>query len=256
MPITIPSETEADRTPPPQWEASNGSGIDPVVPSARGHLVPLLTLFSATFPTGSFAYSHGLEAAVAERIVTDAKAVCDWLDVLLSRGSGWNDLVLTALAHRAVSRGDTVELEELAALGTALSGSAERRHETLALGAAYLVAARPWTAGAEEMPFDEASKVPLPVAAGAVAARASLPLGDCLVAYGHNFASALVSAAVRLVPLGQSEWVTILHDLTPAIVGNASRAVHATLDDLGSAAIVSDIAAMRHETLRTRLFRS
>ncbi|MBP0614259.1 urease accessory protein UreF [Jiella sp. KSK16Y-1] len=217
-----------------------------------------MTLFSAAFPIGSFAFSHGLEAAVAEGRVQTAGDVRDWLAVLLSRGSGWNDLVLMSLAHRAVKNEDAVALEELATLATALCGSAERRHEMMSLGAAFLAAASPWT-GSASMPkagIGDADTAPLPVASGAVAALAGLPLSPSLVGYAQSFASSLVSATVRLVPLGQSEWVVIIRDLMPTIVETAERASVSTLDDLGSAAIVSDIAAMRHETLATRLFRS
>nr|WP_246753919.1 urease accessory UreF family protein [Jiella flava] len=209
-------------------------------------------MFSAAFPIGSFAYSHGIEAAVADGRLRDADAVRDWISVLVSRGSGWNDFVLFAQAYRATRLGDAVALGELAALATALAGSAERRDETLRLGEAYHAAARPWS----EAPLLLDDRLPLPIAVGGVAAVVGLPLTDAATAHAHNFVSALVFAAVRLVPLGQSAWVPILRDLGPVITASGARAAEATLDDLGSAALVSDIAAMRHETLGTRLFRS
>ncbi|NDW05119.1 urease accessory protein UreF [Jiella pacifica] len=221
-------------------------------------LATLLTLFSPAFPIGGFAYSHGLEAAVRERRVKDAPGVEAWVEVLISRGSGWNDLVFVALAHGAAAGEDGAALADLAELASALSGSAERRAETIGLGTAFLAAARPWI-GAARHPVPvlaEAEAMAMPVAAGTVAALAGLRRGDVLTAYAHNFAHSQVSAAVRLVPLGQSEWVGVIHALAPAIVANAGRAGDATLDDLGSSALVSEIAAMRHETLPTRLFRS
>mgnify|MGYP003653745940 CR=1 FL=1 len=226
--------------------------------AAPRDVATLLTLFSPAFPIGGFAYSHGLEAAVRECRVKDAQDVRAWVEVLMSRGSGWNDLVFVALAHGAAAREDGAALAELAELAGALSGSAERRRETASLGAAFLAAARPWIAAARhERPFFATiAAMPMPVAAGGVAALAGLGPRETLTAYAHNFANSLVSAAVRLVPLGQSEWVGVIHALAPAIVENAARARDATLDDLGSAALISDIAAMRHETLPTRLFRS
>ncbi len=233
-------------------------GRDPDACDGAMDLATLMTLFSPAFPTGGFAYSHGLEAAVREGRVADAGAVRGWVEVLLARGSGWNDLVLMAQAHRAAADGDKEALAGLAELATALSGSAERRRETLTLGAAFLAAARPWirAEGAGWPLSGEGAEMPLPVVAGAVACHAGLPLAGSLVAYAHNLSASLVSAAVRLVPLGQSEWVTVLRDLSPAVVANARRAAGSALDELGSAALVSDIAAMRHETLSTRLFRS
>lgn len=236
-----------------------GSGDLAAPEGLQSDVTTLLTLFSPAFPTGGFAYSHGLEAAVRKRQVQNAADVMAWVELLLSRGSGWNDLVFVALAHRAAAGKDGACLAELSELSEALTGSAERRQETSSLGAAFLAAALPWTraaAGQASPLLEDAGAIPLPVAAGAVAALAGLGRGETLTAYAHNFASSLVSAAVRLVPLGQSEWVAMLHDLTPSIAKNAARAKDATLDDLGSAALISDIAAMRHEMLQTRLFRS
>ncbi|MCE7027879.1 urease accessory protein UreF [Jiella avicenniae] len=226
--------------------------------ASPGDLATLLTLFSPAFPIGGFAYSHGLETAVRECRVKRARDVERWVEVLMSRGSGWNDLVFVALAHGAVTTGDDAALADLAELASALSGSAERRAETVGLGSAFLTAARPWIAAAGHRlaVLEEIDAMPMPVAAGAVAALAGLGKGDTLTAHAQNFAHSLVSAAVRLVPLGQGEWVGVIHALAPAIVGNAGRARTATLDDLGSSALVSEIAAMRHETLPTRLFRS
>jgi len=229
--------------------------------AATAHLPQLLTLFSPAFPIGAFAWSHGLETVVAEGLLADADSVTDWIAVLLDRGSGWNDGVLLAEAWHAVKDGDAGRLAAVAELALALAGSAERRAETLALGTAFAEASRPWlgasgqgghVGGREENSAAE----PYPVAAGRLAASAGLPLTDTLLGYAHGFAASLVSAAVRLVPLAQSDAVRVLRCLEPDIQTTAERAARSTLDDLGSAALGSDIAAMRHEALRTRLFRS
>src|SRR5690606_37964465 len=95
-----------------------------------------------------------------------------------------------------------------------------------------------------------------PVAVGLAAARAGLDLSQVLVAYLHAFASNLVQAALRLLPLGQSDGVATLAALEPVILAQAARASASTLDDLGSCTILSDIVAMKHETQYSRLFRS
>jgi urease accessory protein len=77
-----------------------------------------------------------------------------------------------------------------------------------------------------------------------------------LVAYLHAFAANLVSAAIRLVPLGQTEGLKVIVALEGAVLGVAREALASGPDDLGSAAILADIASMRHETQYTRLFRS
>ncbi|KQT47476.1 urease accessory protein UreF [Aureimonas sp. Leaf454] len=220
-------------------------------------LVRLMTWLSPAFPIGAFAFSHGLETAIVEGRLDSGAAVADWIGLLVTEGSGWNDLVLFAAAHRAARAGDETELLAIADLTRALAGSAERREETLSLGDAFRRSAAPWCAPEDgERGEDVREADPYPVAVARVAAFAGIALRPALEAFAHGFSANLVSAATRLVPLGQSAAMRALHDLEPLVLAAAARAAGATLDDLGSAAILSDIAAMRHETLGTRLFRS
>ena len=73
---------------------------------------------------------------------------------------------------------------------------------------------------------------------------------------GWNDAATLTSVAVRLVPIGQTAGLEVLRDLAPAIARTAERASIATLDDLGAITLGADIAAMKHETQHSRVFRT
>jgi urease accessory protein len=95
-----------------------------------------------------------------------------------------------------------------------------------------------------------------PIAVGAAAAAHGLPLGPTAQAFVQAFAANLVSAGVRLIPLGQTDGLRVIAALEPLIPGIVAAALAASLDDIGSAAIQADIASMRHETQYTRLFRS
>ena len=99
-------------------------------------------------------------------------------------------------------------------------------------------------------------EVAFPVAVGVAAAGHGLALQETLEAYLLSLVTNLVSAAVRLVPLGQTDAVKIVARLAPRLRVVAARAAASTLDDVGGAALRSDIASMRHETQHTRLFRS
>jgi len=212
-------------------------------------LLRLLTWLSPAFPVGMFGWSHGLEQAIADGAVRDSDTLVDWISGLIASGSGWTDAVLFAEAHAAAR--DPDRLAELADLARALAPSAERLAETMGTGNAFLKAARAWP---DHCPvLDEA---PWPVAVGAACGLAGIPLQSALVAALHAFAGNLVSVALRLVPLGQTEGVRSLAAVEAIILATASRAGRSTLDDLGSAALMSDIAAMRHETLQPRLFLS
>lgn len=214
-------------------------------------LLRLMAWLSPAFPVGAFSYSHGLERAAHDRMVTDRAALEDWLAALIEAGSLWNDAVLAAQAVGA--SGDSKELASLAELAEALAGSAERHMETMNQGRAFLEAARTWRGGAlEGLPQDCA----YPIAFGAAADEAGIAAADAVAGLLQAVVTNLVQVAIRLSIIGQSDGVRTMAALEPLIATTAERAARAALDDLGTGTIRSEIAAMRHETQHSRLFRS
>lgn len=214
-------------------------------------LLRLLAWMSPAFPVGAFSYSSGLESAVGDRRVANAKGLSDWITLSLRRGTLRNDAVMLCQAWKGFA--DDVVLNEAAELSRALAGSAERYRETVLLGDAFVEAARAWPSPV----FDTLPGSPTyPVAVGAVAAAHDIALEDVLAAYLHSGVSQLISAGIRLGVAGQKDGVAILAGLEEVVGEVATRASIATLDDLGSATIIADTAPMRHEVQGTRLFRS
>lgn len=207
------------------------------------NLIRLMAWLSPSFPTGAFSYSHGLET-VADGF-DSADDLHDWIAALLQNGSAWNDAVLLAQAWR----GDDVE--QVAELALALAGSKERHDETLNQGQAFMTAAEPWLT--EKPVLDQ---WPLPVAVGHVAAQNDIALQATLTAFLHAFVSNQIQASLRLMSLGQKAGVALLHGFEPLIEATASRAATSTLHDLGSATLMAEVAAMKHETLTSRIFRT
>ena len=220
--------------------------------------LPLLVWLSPSFPVGAFAYSHGLEWAVEAGDINNAATCESWISDLLVHGSGYNDAIIMAAAHRAITIRDRAALGEVAELAVAMQPSSERHLEAIAQGNAFLTAAR----AAWEVPSLAFLKsawdgdVAYPVAVGALSAGHDIPLSTTLDAFLLAFSATLVSAAVRLGPIGQTDAQRILAALMPTIRKTAILASTSTLDDLGSAAFRSDLASLRHETQYTRLFRS
>jgi urease accessory protein len=214
-------------------------------------LLRLMTLLSPSFPVGGFAYSHGLEQAAAEALVTNAGELRDWLAQLLRSGSAWNDAVLLAEAHRSAGMPDA--LGAVAELTEALAGSSERYMESQNLGAAFIAAVK---SGGLAVPETLSGVAAYPVAVGAAAAAQGLTAIDALSAYLHAFTSNQIQCAIRLGILGQNGGVGVLTGLEPLIAETAARASASTLDDLGSNTIISEISAMRHEALHSRIFRT
>lgn len=219
--------------------------------AAAGHaLLRLMAWLSPAFPVGSFSYSHGLEHAVHDRLVSDAAGLEDWIAQLLAFGSARNDAILFAEAWRRGGVGGG--LADVAELAEALAGSEERHRETMLQGAAFNRAVAASTGQTPAIPSDCAYCV----AVGAVAGTQGVPLGQALPAYLQAFASNLLQAGIRLGVTGQEGAVAVLLRLEPRILEASRHAAASTLDDLGSAAILSEIAAMKHETQYSRLFRS
>jgi urease accessory protein len=220
-------------------------------------LARLMIWLSPAYPVGGFSYSHGLEWTVEAGKVRDAATLGDWIEDILKLGAGRSDAIFLGEAWRAVTAGDERRLAEVVELAAAFAPSAERRLETLAQGAAFLTATQAvWPAPELEGLAALAPDLAYPVAVGACAAAHGLPLGPTAHAYVQAFAANLVSAGVRLIPLGQTDGLRVQARLEPLIPPLVAGALHATLDDIGGASIMADIASMRHETQYTRLFRS
>ncbi|MCV9961501.1 urease accessory protein UreF [Pararhizobium sp. BT-229] len=214
-------------------------------------LLRLVTWLSPAFPVGAFSYSGGLEQAVHDGLVTDAQGLAQWLQALIRHGSSWNDAVLLAESYRACD--DPLRLEAVRELAEALAGSRERHMEMTLQGEAFLTAAAHWP---HPVLDTLTGAVAYPVAVGAVAGAHRTGMEPALAAYLHATASNLVSVAIRCGVTGQKHGVGVLAELEPVIAETAAKASLSTLDDLGSATIIADISALRHETLHSRLFRS
>jgi urease accessory protein len=208
-------------------------------------LTRLLWFASPAFPTGGFAYSHGLEWAVEAGDVRTESHLLAWLETFLRAGAGWTDAILARHAHRAAH--DEPALAQLADLAAAIATSRERLLETVAQGEAFAAAAATW---------GTVPSAAYPVAFGAFAALQGIGENEACAAFLAACTANLVSAGVRLIPLGQTAGLRILRALEPTLADITQATARATLNDLGTACFRADIAAMRHETQHTRIFRS
>ncbi len=216
----------------------------------------LLLWLSPSFPVGSFAYSHGLENEVAVGRVNDAATLTDWLMTMTAHGSLRNDMILLSLAYRSES---IDELRQIAELASAMQPSAERAQESMIQGgnfrAAYLEGWKPDFGSGFDGLADNGT-VTMPVCVAVAARDFDIPLLPAIEAYAIGFHGNLVSAAIRLGVIGQFDGQRILASLLLGIRETAKLAEYATEDDLGGAAFAVDMASMKHETQRVRLFRS
>lgn len=217
------------------------------------HFLRLLSWVSPAFPTGGYAYSHGVEWAVETGDVRDVETLGAWIGALLDHGSLGNDLIVLGAAWDGAD--DLGVLREIADFACACASSRERFEEAVYQGEAFLKAASVW--GVVPGPEDLAGvRWPLPVAQGLVFRRGGVTRAQAVLSGGYAGVAALVSAAVRLVPLGQTDGLHALARLEPLLLAAVERTASRTLEDLGGACFRSDLAAMHHETQATRLFRT
>jgi urease accessory protein len=220
-------------------------------------LYRLLTWLSPAYPLGAFSFSHGLEYAVEAGLVRDAAGLEGWIATVLADGAGRIDAALLAAAWRAARAGDDAALDDIVALAGAWRGTAETALENLSQGAAFVATTRQaWPHAALEALARRGEPVALPVAVAVAAAAHNVGLEAALVAYTHGLAANLVSAGVRLIPLGQSDGQRVIAALEARVTDTCRRALTDPLDELGSAAPMLDWCSMQHETQYTRLFRS
>lgn len=220
-------------------------------------LLQLMTWLSPAFPVGGYSYSHGIEYAVEAGLITDRARTEDWIATVLRRGSGWVDAGLFLAAHRAVLSGPD-DLAEVAAWAEALRGSPEMALESKAQGTAFVSAVRKsWPDPAFDAHLGAVGASPSYAVAVAVrAACAGIGEAAALAAFLQAVGANLVSAAVRLVPLGQTDGQRVSAHLARMIPDLVEAARVLPPEDLGNAAPMVDWTSMMHETQYTRLFRS
>lgn len=221
-------------------------------------LYRLLTWLSPAYPVGAFAYSQGMETAIARGIVTDLASTRDWIEDGLTSGSLWSDAVIFARAQDAAQARDEKALSEINAFALAFQPAKELRLESLALGSAFLrTTQQAWPCDAlARIAQTLGTETAYPLAVASAAAGHGITPAPALEAWLHAAVSNQISAALRLVPLGQSEGQTILATLEPIIAETASKAARTRLEDLTTNTIMAEICSMTHETQHTRLFRS
>jgi urease accessory protein len=225
-------------------------------------LYQLLAWNSPAYPTGAFSYSHGLEWAVEERSVTGLEQLLEFVEAVLTRGGGWIDAVLFVHAWRAVAGLNADEaIDEVADLGAAFRGTAETALESHQQGAAFLqITRQAWPNPAiERFALRQAQArraVAHSIVVGLTCSVHGVALQPALSTYLQAVAANLVSAGVRLIPLGQTQGQLAIARLLPVIERVAQSALQATLEDLGTAAPGLERCSALHETQYTRLFRS
>lgn len=214
-------------------------------------LAKLLQLASPTLPVGAYSYSGGLEAACESGIVNDAASAERWIgDVLEFCIARMEGPILHSLI-RSFNEDDASGIQELNARFLASRETAELRAETVQMG--YSMKRLFADLGLGEVPLAEPA---FPAAYAYAASQWKIDPDAALQAYLWAWLENQVMAAVKAVPLGQTDGQRILLSLGDLLPALAERAKNMKEQDTGNFAPGLAMLSARHETQYSRLFRS
>ena len=197
--------------------------------------------FSSSFPIGSFAYSHGLEAMIDNKYIKDEKDILKCIDVLTNHGTLKNDFIYIK---------ETYEGYELNDIVLANAASKERYFETISLGKSFSKILK------ETWGFDLEPNLSYPICIGKAGLYFKIPFDKLITFYFQSFISNLINICVKHIPLGQKVGQDCIIETLPKIEKLIKDMKHFSMDDIGGINFVSDIHSIKHENLRTRIYLS
>jgi len=226
----------------------------------------LLQITDQFFPTGGYAFSHALETYIAEGIVHDRVSCYRLLENLCWHAIGPCDMVFCAHAYRLAAGVNTTH-DTLAALVAydhllgAYKVPRELHQESQHTGQAFLRAVMALEPGPLVQAFwAQVQRGATPghhaLVFGCVAQHLGCDRESALLAYLYTVLTGLVAAALRLVPLGQSDGQRLLHELASLSGDLIAQYGELQPEDAWSATPSLDIRSMQHERLYSRLYRS
>lgn len=221
----------------------------------------LMTYLSPSFPVGSYVYSHGIEFAVEDKHIQNEYELCVWIKAALSQGTGRIDGVLFRITWQAIQDQNFDKLRWAIERADIMRSTSEMVLESGSQGDAFLKTIQEVKNSKKiQHVMDFICKIDrkptYAIAVAIVLAIANVPLRSALLAYFHSFASNLVSAGIRLIPLGQAAGQRCIESLKFNVHSSTEAALFDDFEQMGTATPIIDIASMNHETQYTRLFRS
>ncbi len=220
-------------------------------------LLRLLQLVSPTLPVGAFAYSQGLEYAVEEKWIKDLASCEEWLHGLLQNNIAQLDLPLLVRMQNTLQQQDEAQFQYWNQVALANRETQELRLESLQLGKALLRLLKDMQVDISFLASNQRQQDADWLSAFSLAAYEwEIPLNDTLTGCAWAWLENQVAAAIKLVPLGQTDGQKLLMRLADKIPALVEQAMNISDDNIGALSPVMVIASCKHETQYSRLFRS
>jgi urease accessory protein len=219
-------------------------------------ILNLLQLASPALPVGAYSYSEGVETLVEWGAIADAKSLQHWLERELQFGAIQIETAVMLRAYNAILAGDFTGLNYWNCWLSAARETEELRNSSWQMGRSLvrlLLELQPQLRST----FDAVgSPVNYAIAFGVAANYWQIPQEAAVLGYLHSWATNLITAGIKLVPLGQTAGQQILINLQIQIIDATAKILVLEDDDLCSCSWGLSLASMAHETQYTRLFRS
>ena len=220
-------------------------------------LLHLLQLASPALPVGAYSYSEGLEALVDLGKVTSQETLAQWLTQELRWGAVRLEAAVMIQSYEAICRQDFDAVSQWNRWLTAARETEELRQQSLQMGRSLLkllLDLHPELIIAYEPLQQEGCNYA--IAYAIAAAHYQIDSQAALIAYLYSWTANLVSAGVKLIPLGQTAGQRLLLAMQPALKLAAEDISTLQADDLCSCSWGLSLASMAHERQYSRLFRS
>jgi urease accessory protein len=216
----------------------------------------LLQLASPALPVGAFSYSEGLETLVQQGTLADADGLSHWLTQELTYGAVGVEAAIAVRLYQAAQMADHAALSRWNRWLSAYRETEEMRLQSWQMGRS-LAKLLGELAPDLQSNLDACGEPCNFVAAFAIAAcHWHISLEEALLGYLHSWATSLIGAGVKLIPLGQTQGQRVLMQLYPTLQEATRQALQRTDEALMGCGWGLAIASMQHETLYSRLFRS
>ena len=203
---------------------------------------PLLILqiwFSSSFPVGSYAYSHGLEALIDDDKIKNRDDVREYLEALLFYGSLRNDYIFLKSVYMG---------EEINDLILASASSKERHTEMIDMGNSF----RKIMKDSWELVLEENTSFVYCISKAAL--HFNIKFDDLIKFYLQSYISNLINVCVKHIPMSQKDGQILNVNFIDQIQKFLDQSYQLTLKDIGTSFFIGDIFAIKHENLDSRIY--
>ncbi|MBE9230098.1 urease accessory protein UreF [Phormidium sp. LEGE 05292] len=220
------------------------------------NLLRLLQITNTALPVGAYSYSEGLESLVEAHVIYDQTTLKHWLEQELGYGAIKIEAAIMLRGYRATEIGDLEALDYWNNWAKAARETAELREQSWQMGYALRRLLEKLEPELSKEFNSLSQEVSFAIAFGIIAAHWEIDPSAATLGYLHSWATNLISASIRLIPLGQTIGQQLLSKLHSPIVETSSKILALTDDNLSSCGWGLALASMAHEIQYSRLFRS